>query len=182
MHGRADAAGLAAGGEPWADLAPPVDYDHPWGWVAVALVAAVLAWHVVVWWVTRDRRAAGAAGRRAGRPGSSAASRRRALAELAAIEADVTAGRTDQRAAHQRMSEVLRGFVAEVSGVPARSMALADLRAAGLHDVAAVIAQMYPPEFAPDPGPDPGPAPGRATADRFTTTLTATRELVSSWR
>ena len=59
----------------------------------------------------------------------------------------------------------------EAGGVPARTMALADLRAAGQPRLADAVALMYPPEFAPTEA-EPGEL--RATLDRA-------RELVATW-
>jgi hypothetical protein len=159
-------------------LAPPVGYEHPWGWVAIGLVVVVVVWHLAVWWVTREPSAAGGAARRPDRLPSPARSRGRALEALAEIERDLATGRCDLRTAHHRMSAVVRGFVEEVSDLPARSMALGDLREAGARDLAAAVEAMYPPEFAPDAGPEAG----RTSSDRFTDTLALARDLVSSWR
>ncbi len=157
---------MRAAGEPLDQLAPPVDYELPWGWVAVGLVLLVAAWYAaVLWW---GRPGAGVGGRAADR-----GPRRRALRALDALEREVDAGRLPLREAHQRTSEVLRGFVEEVGELPARSMALADLRAAGASDVAAVVALLYPPEFGVDAD--------RVTRERFADAVERAREVVRTW-
>ena len=156
--------------DPLDDLLAPVDYALPWGWVAAGLVLLVAAWFAgVAWW---GRPGAGAPRDRARR--DLARARRRALADLDRVAADVDAGRLDLRGAHQRTSAVVRGFVEDAGGHPARSMALADLRAAGATDVAAVVALLYPPEFAADAD--------RVSRERLDDSLHRAREVVAAWR
>lgn len=157
------------------ELAGPVDYAAIWTLVALGLVAAVLVWNLGVLWWGRPRRVP------APPPAAAAPDpvsvREEHLAELDRIEAGVRAGRLELRPAYQQLSAATRSYVHETTDVPARHLALADLRAAGLAEVAAAVAVMYPPEFAPGreadaAGPD----------ERFAEALRRAREVVgTSW-
>ena len=149
------------------ELTGPVGYSALWGWLALAAVLVVVAWYAgVTWWARARRRPA------ADRPAPLPDVRQRHLAELDRIERDVPDGRMSARAGHQRTSLTVRSFVAEAGGVPAHTMALADLRAAGQPRLADAVALMYPPAFAPAEA-EPAGSCG-ATLDRA-------RELVATW-
>lgn len=146
----------------------PVGYSAVWAWLALAAVLVVVAYYAgVLWWARPGR------GPAADRPAPLPDVRRRHLAELDRIEQDVLAGRITARAGYQRASLTVRTFVTEAGGVPARSMALADLRAAGQPRLAAAVALMYPPEFAPT---EAAPTDGHLRE-----TLGRARELVATW-
>ncbi|MBF4164003.1 hypothetical protein [Nocardioides acrostichi] len=97
------------------ELQGPAAYSHLWWWVAGGLVAFVVLYVVAVLWFTR-----------APKPRSP---RKALLAELDAIEADVAAGRVPARVGHQRISSCVRAGASEVTGIPAGTMTLSDLRA-----------------------------------------------------
>jgi hypothetical protein len=144
----------------------PVGYSAAWGWLALTALLVVVVWYAgVAWWARPRRRPA------ADRPAPLPDVRQRHLAELDRIEQDVREGRLSARAGHQRASLTVRTFVTEAGGVPARTMALADLRAAGQPRLADAVALMYPPEFAPA---ESEPQELRATLDRA-------RDLVATW-
>lgn len=151
----------------WTDS---VAYPTPWGWYAAAAVLLVAAYYAASLWWTR---------RRPGRPAALSPDDLRPaqwhhLAALDRLEQAVRAGELPAREAHQRMSEVVRSFAQAVSPVPARSMTLTDLRAAGVQPLAEAVALLYPPEFAPE-------AQGRAE-ERFDAALHEARRVVTTWR
>lgn len=149
------------------ELTDPVGYSPLWLWLAVLAVVLVVGWYAgVTLWAHGRRRAP------ADRRPSSATSRERALADLDRIAHQVAAGSLPERAGYQQMSQVVRRFVAEMTGLPAQSMALADLRAAGVPGVADAVALMYPPEFAPPPAPQHEP---------LGHTVARARHLVATW-
>ncbi len=150
---------LAAG-----DLQPPVGYDDRWLLLAIASVLAVAAYYLIAWLVTRPRREP-----RARKP---AAPREQCLAELDRIERSVTDGTMSAREAHQQISRVVRGFVTVASGLPAETMTLTSLRRGGPHQLAELVAVLYPPEFGP------GDEPARR---ELATALAQARELVRTW-
>ena len=143
------------------ELQAPVAYEDHWVLIAVLALALVAAYYAAVLWWGRPRDAAS-------RPAPRAAW----LAQLDGIEAALGAGRISPREGHQQISETVRRFVAEASGIPAPTMTLADLERDGPAELAAVVAVVYPPEFAADE------ELGRA---RFTTAIGQARELVSTW-
>lgn len=85
------------------------------------------------------------------------------------VEAESVAGRLDERAVHSRLSQLLRYFASEASGVEAQVMTLSDLRRAPLPTVTRAVAQYYPPAFQQQYPGDPHAAVAEA------------REVVSSW-
>lgn len=143
------------------ELQDPVGYGGHWVLLAVLALALVAAYYAAVVWWGRPR------------PDSTAATARtECLARLDGIEAARAAGRISAREGHQQISATVRRFVADASGVPATTMTLADLQRTGPADLAAVIAFVYPPEFAADE---------HLGDDRFTSAIGRARELVSSW-
>jgi hypothetical protein len=144
------------------ELQAPVGYDGPWVLLAVLALALVGGYYAGVFWWTR----------RGPRLPAARAPREETLTQLDDIEAEVAAGRVTARVGHQRISDAVRRFVAEASGMPARTMTLAELEQEGPPELAAVVAVLYPPEF----------AAGDALArERFGTVLERARQLVSSW-
>ena len=147
----------------------PVGYSHLWLWLAVAGVALVALYYLVVWLLTRPRRTGPTMwGRMTDVPNA----RRDHLQRIDAIEAEVRAGRLAARTGHQQLSEVVRSYVEAVSALPARTMALADFRAHAPAPLADAIELMYPPEFAPDPP---------VAQERFEQAVRDSRRLVASW-
>ncbi|VXA93980.1 hypothetical protein [Nocardioides sp. AX2bis] len=152
------------------DVAGPVGYAVPWALVAAGAVLLVVAYVAVVLLATRPRRPGDQVAPVAGRARRTA--REVALARLDEVGAAVAAGRTSPRAGHQEVSDAVRGYLAAVTGRPARAMTLADARRDGPEVLAALLAEVYPPEF----------APGEVLArDRFAGSLARARELVTTW-
>ncbi|GHJ58703.1 hypothetical protein NOK12_12210 [Nocardioides sp. OK12] len=151
---------MRAGGE----LRPPAAYDDQWLWWAVAALAAVAVYYVLVLWATRTRleRSQPTAGHRPDDVSS----------RLDRIAAAVGNGSITPREGHQQISEAVRAHVAAVSDLPARSMTLADLQQAAPGPLADLVELVYPPAF----------APGKATArERFDIALQRAREVVATW-
>lgn len=147
------------------ELADPVGYSSLWGWLAVAAVLLVVLWYVgVALWARRGRP----------RPVvvPVATARERALAALDEVHRGVASGQLADRDGYQRTSTIVRTFVADTTGLPTHTMALADLREAGVPHLAETVALMYPPEFAPA---------GTPAAEPIDATLHRARELVASW-
>lgn len=149
------------------EFTDPVGYSSYWLWLALLALVLVVGWYagVTIW---ANAPAWAEARRRVGLP----TARDRALFELDRIGQQVAEGGITERAGYQQMSLVVRHFVAEVTGVPTGSMALADLQAVGATPVAEAIALMYPPEFAPSPAPQYEP---------LDHTLARARHLVATW-
>lgn len=146
----------------------PVAYDERWLWIALALGAAVVLYYVLAWWLTRRPRVP-----RLERVAVDLPDVRRTHLDLIdRIDAQVRAGDLEPRTGHQQLSEVVRSYVAAVTTLPARTMALADFRARAPHELVAVIELVYPPEFAPDDA---------IARDLFDTAVARARGLVADW-
>lgn len=146
----------------------PVGYDERWLWIALALLALVVLYYLVSWWITRPRRVRDVRRADVDVPDL----QREHLARIDRIEADVHAGVLEPRAGHQQLSEVMRSYVAEVTTLPARTMVLADFRTQAPPELVAALEVMYPPEFGPD---------DEVARVRFDDAVTRAREVVASW-
>jgi hypothetical protein len=149
---------------PGGELQPPAEYAQPWMVYAMFAVIAVAVYYLIVWTLTRPRRRS---------PARSTVSRGTTLERLSTIEADVREDRISPRVGHQRISQTVRGFAAERTGLGAQSMTLEDLRGAAPSILVDLVVRLYPPEFAP--GDD-------LPREAFDDTLAKARELVQSWR
>jgi hypothetical protein len=146
----------------------PVGYDDRWLWIAVGLSAAVVLYYLIGWWLTRPPRPAGLAREGVDVPDVRAAH----LARIDRIDAQVRAGELTPRAGHQELSEAVRSYVAAVTTLPARTMALADFHHRAPRELVDVIALVYPPEFAPDDA---------LARSLFDTAIDRGRGLVAGW-
>lgn len=147
------------------EFSGPIDYSSLWFWLAVGALALVVLFYL---WVTLWSHG--------GQPRERArvelpAARTRAMAEIDRIGHQVHADELSERIGYQQLSAVIRDFVADVSTLPANTMALADLRAAGVPHLADTIALIYPPEFAPE----------HSAIEPFGATLDRGRQVVSAW-
>lgn len=142
----------------------PLQYSPAWMWCGAALLALVVGWYIFVLATT------GPAGR--SKPGS--AGSRSALTDLPALKAaylqrihdvdrEVAAGNLAERAAHQEISLLLRGFVRDATGVDATRMTHQDLARHPLPAAADVIEALYPAEFGPGPLPSVTASAARAS-------------------
>ncbi|WP_051485957.1 hypothetical protein [Nocardioides sp. J54] len=146
----------------------PVAYSDRWLWIGIALLVLVLAYYLVSWWVTRPPRVPTVPRRAVDVPDA----QQQHLALIDDLAARVRSGDVGPREGHQQLSELVRSYVAAVSTLPARTMALADFRDRAPRELVEAIELMYPPEFAPDPA-DP-----LAT---FEDAVGRSRDLVSTW-
>ncbi|KRB76848.1 hypothetical protein ASE01_08725 [Nocardioides sp. Root190] len=168
MRGAADAEGLdgEVPGMP-EEFTGPVAYDDRWLWIAVALLVLVVLYYLASWWFTRPRRVRIVAGPPVDVPDA----RAEHLARIDELVARVQDGRTSARGGHQQLSEIVRSWVATVTTLPARTMALADFRDRAPQELVEAIELMYPPEFAPDVD----------AAPTFEDAVQRARRLVGSW-
>jgi hypothetical protein len=151
---------------------PPIDYDWPW-WLVLPLFIAL-----VVAWILLSKRFAAMRGFRR-RTGPIPAVprmlplpvdvRRKAFARIDDVERRVNSGDLTPRDAHIELSEILRELAFYTTRFDARSMTLAELRAAGLARLADTVSQFYPIAFEPGEAVDAGPA------------IAAARTAVSQW-
>lgn len=125
-------------------LHPPVGYEPMWVILAVLLIVAVIAWFVLVFWLTRKREP---------KPvlpppkPDLAALKAKYLQLIADVERTHASGALVARGAHQKLSLLLRFFVFESSGVSAHVMTLSDIKATKLRSLESAIEMLYPAEF-----------------------------------
>jgi len=144
----------------------PVGYADRWLWIAVGLVVALVAYYLLAWRLTRAPARLDAA------PAPAPDARAEHLARIDRVDALVRAGELTPRDGHQQLSEVVRDYVAAVTSLPARTMALADFREHAPAALADVIELVYPPEFSPD---------DTVARERFETAVGRSRGLVTTW-
>ena len=162
---------MLAGAEPAPmpdEFTGPVTYADWWLWLAVVLLALVVAYYLVSWWITRPPRVPTIARPDVDVPSAQAEH----LGRIDRVVAQVRAGALAPRDGHQQLSEVVRSYVATVTTLPARTMALADFRERAPQELVDTIEVMYPPEFAPD---------ATLAEDAFDTAVAQARSLVGTW-
>lgn len=145
------------------ELQPPAGYSDPWIIYAMFAVVVVAVYYLTVWKVTQPRR------NRAPRPGSS---RKASMDRLHTIQVDVAKERITPRRGHQLISETVRTYAADKTGLQAQSMTLEDLRVAAPPKLVDLLTLIYPPEFGPGE---------ELPREAFDEALTKARELVGSW-
>ncbi|MDN5744706.1 MAG: hypothetical protein L0H31_06235 [Nocardioidaceae bacterium] len=150
------------------EFAGPVAYADRWLWIAVALIGVVVLYYLACWWFTRPPKERTIRRLEVSVPDV----RLEHLGRIDQVVARVQLGELSPRDGHQQLSEVLRSYVASVTTLPARTMALADFRNSAPQPLVDAIELMYPPEFAPDD----------ALAEQgFESAAQASRHLVGSW-
>ncbi len=150
------------------EFTDPVGYADRWLWFAIVLAVLLAAYFVLAWWFTRRPRPPRIARREVALPDI----RERHLARIAEIETQVAGGAISPRQGHQQLSETVRDFIAIVTPLPARSMALADFRRRAPTALVEVLEIVYPPEFAPDDD---------HAREAFEVAVTRSRSLIGSW-
>ncbi|WP_405471930.1 hypothetical protein [Paenarthrobacter ilicis] len=126
----------------------PLNYQAQWLWLGLAIVLAVIAWYAWILWPVRAPKSAS---KEKQVPPSLAGLRSACLAAIEATVMDSDAGRLPERAAHQKLSALTRGFAGSATGLPVTSMTLAELREHKMDHLAWAIEGIYPNEFAPAP-------------------------------
>jgi hypothetical protein len=145
----------------------PVGYSGPLTWLPIALAACVIAYYA--WVLTRSEPVEETDDRPVKNPLDAAKKKR--LGDIDRIDSAVRQGRMPIRIAFQQLSVALRGFVGDVTDLPARAMTAGELRDATDPRVADAIEAMYTPEFAPDD----------ALVEEFESSVRTARELVRTW-
>lgn len=140
--------GTAVGAEP--EFYGPLGYSPWWLWVGMVLVVLSVAWVVAILVHTRRRpvRADSTPG-----PAGTAGLVQDYLASIQAVEAAAATGSISQRAAHQELSLLVRGFFRDATGQDATRMTLAEIGVRDLPAAAQAITSMYPGEFGHEPLP-----------------------------
>ncbi|NLT25426.1 MAG: hypothetical protein GXX90_02015 [Microbacteriaceae bacterium] len=159
----------ADGVEPVGEVMPLVGYSPMWLLLGLALLAAIVAYALLVGAITRRRRETAPAPEPV-EPVDLEALRARTAERIDAIEQEARTGGLEGREAHERLSGAVREYVAEATGLPADRMTLADLERSPLRGTTRAVARFYPAVFAAEP------------ADDLDGALRAAREVLAGWR
>lgn len=125
---------------------PPVDYSGWWVALAVAIIAVIIAFFVLVPLLTRARE-------RQPEPVDTSwipapvSIREKYVELIGEVEQSHRRGELTIRGAHQRLSMLLRFFAYESSGIDAPQMTLADLRETRATPLSDAVARLYPGAF-----------------------------------
>lgn len=149
------------------EFSGPLDYSGQWTWWAIAALVLIPLYYGVVLLLTRMPRPA------AGDLRITPDARAGFLLRVDQIEEQVRSGELTARSGHQLLSEVVRGYVEQASGLPASTMSLADFRLRAAGPLVEAIEVMYPPEFAPDR--DGG------AHEQFASALVHARGVIGAW-
>lgn len=150
---------------PDTELIPPIGFGTAWLVIGVVLIVLVIATILVILLVRARKRSASAQLPLGGLAGL----RAEYHARITAIEAEFAEGRLSARAAHHRLSAVVRQYGRAVSGVDAPVMTLTELQSSPLPTVTAAIAEYYPASF--------------ESADRneISSAVAKARQVIESW-
>lgn len=128
---------------------PPMNYTVMWLLIAIGCAVALIAWYGFVLWLTRKKRQRTVATLKPAdmTPIDIPAIQAKYLALIAEIEQALARGEIKSRAAHQKLSILLRYFAQEAHGLRAFSLTLTDLRKTRFTQLADAIESYYVPEF-----------------------------------
>lgn len=126
---------------------PPVAYSPLWAALAVAILLMLAAFYIVVPLLTRQPRVAEPEADLSWMPVDVPALRGKYDVLISEVEAAHRGGELSIRAAHQRLSLLLRLFAYESTGIRAPHMTLAELREGSNTPLSDAVARLYPGEF-----------------------------------
>lgn len=150
---------------PDTELIPPIGFGSVWLVVGVVLVVLVVATILLILLVRARKRSSSPELP----PGGLAGLRAEYHERITEIEAEFAEGRLSARAAHHRLSAVVRQSGRAVSGVDAPVMTLTELQSSPLPTVTSAIAEYYPASF--------------ESADRneISSAVAKARQVIESW-
>lgn len=152
------------------EVMPLVGYSPFWLVLGLAILAALAAFTVFVVLFTSGRRERVADPVPATPPVDLVALQQDAFDEVAQIEAEAKRGSLDSRSAHERLSAVVREYIANATGIPADRMTLSDLQRTELTGTTRAVAQFYPGVFNAEAEQD------------LAKSIRLAREVLSGWR
>lgn len=152
-------------------ISPLLSYELTPLWYVALVVAVVASWYGLVWWLTRKKIPEVLATLPPKAPAQLdfTALKQRYLQAIQETETAYRGRHIRSRALHQRLSELLRQFVAEAAHAPVRTMTLAELKQSRYTQLSAAIETYYQPEFA------------AAETDTVETALAVARKVVNEW-
>lgn len=95
--------------------------------------------------------------------------RRKYLSRLYVIENDIAGGKYTVRQGYQQLSECVRGFVFEATGIPVDKCSLSEIRTLKMPVLTGLVTEYYEPEFA------------RFTVADIRKSLFKTRKAIETW-
>ena len=95
--------------------------------------------------------------------------RKKYLSRLYVIENDIAGGKYTVRQGYQQLSECVRGFVFEVTGIPVDKCSLSEIRTLKMPVLTGLVTEYYEPEFA------------RFTVADIRKSLFKTRKAIETW-
>lgn len=151
----------------------PQAYSPMWLLLGVVLAIVLIAWPVLAWWITRDKKARPLP---PPPPPDPDQARHDAMAGIDSVAAEHAAGRLGHREATQALSRIVRQFVASTGFPGVDKMDLTQLteqlaQRRQLAPVARYVEVLYPPSFGPD----------EVTATTVDQSIGQARELVGRW-
>lgn len=151
---------------------PVVRYQSAWLIAGCALLVGVVAWYVVVFFVTRRKRIRTINTLMPVQvvPIDMDSLRQKYLQLIAQVESQYAAKSMTSRQVHQELSSLVRLFVFEARGVRAQVLTLNDLKQSDLTALTELIELYYPGEFASIERSEPDSA------------VQLAKEMVQSWR
>lgn len=130
------------------ELNPPIQYSVIWLIIGSCLLAMIVLWYGVLFWLTRKRKARTLA--QLG-PGSEVLDleglKQKYLKLIDDCYQSYVLGRTDLRGLHRGLSMSVRYFVYEARHFPAPRLTLSDLKHAPYPNLTKVIEEYYSKEF-----------------------------------
>lgn len=130
----------------------PEAYSPMWLLLAAVLAIALVAWPILAWLITREKKANPLP---PPAPADPDQARHDALRRIEGVAAEHDAGRLDHREATQTLSRIVREFVAGTGFPGVEKMDLTQLKdqlnqRQQLAPVARYVEVLYPPSFGPD--------------------------------
>lgn len=126
---------------------PPVNYSPGWIALALGLLVLLAAFYILVPVLTRATSSERPPSDIDWMPDAGPGLQRKYLDLIDEVRESHHRGELGVRAAHQRLSLLLRFFAYESSGIRAPQMTLADLRRGQVTPLAAAVERLYPGAF-----------------------------------
>jgi len=130
-------------------LNPPIQYNRIWLILGLIVLLVILLWYAVAFWITRRRKLKSLNTLRR-LPTGAELERLKAkyLMLIDAIYQRFLANEIDLRELHKELSMTVRTFAYEANHFPAPTLTLSDLKRSPYPQLASLIGDYYPEEFA----------------------------------
>lgn len=166
----ASATGNTTADVPAGEIMPVVGYSPFWLVLGITLLGVIVAFYLAVALFTRSRSRKPKATAPPPPPVDVAMLQVEANERVDEVQRQVLTGALDPRSANEELSSIVRGYVAELTGIPADHMTLDEIRAAGLAGTTSAVEQFYPAIFAVE------------SDSNVTTSVVRARRVLNGWR